>query len=165
MGYDVTAAATMAQTLGVRFVPDHPLAGHTTMGVGGPAGVAFPRTIPQVADLIAEFGRRDIPWRVIGWGSNLLVPDGPLPFAVVSLSDLEKTARFEGNQLVVSANYYMPRLVRKAMEVRLAGLEELGGVPGTVGGMVRMNAGAYGKEMKDVVKEVLTAGARAGLRT
>src|SRR5262245_46247794 len=140
MQYEVKTVETVAQAIGVRFVSDHPISEHTTIGVGGPAGVVFPRTIPQGAELITEFARLGVPWRVIGWGSNLLVTDERLPFVVVSLSDLERTARFEGNELEVSANYYMPRLVRKAMEKSLAGLEELGGVPGTVGGMVRMNA-------------------------
>lgn len=165
MRYDPKAVEKIAQDLGVRFVSDYPVAEQTTMGVGGPAAVVFPRALELVGDVIAAFARQEIPWRVIGWGSNLLVTDARLPFVVISLSDLVKAARFEDNELEVSANYYMPRLVRKAMDKSLAGLEELGGVPGTVGGMVRMNAGAYGKEMKDVVKEVTTASPSAGLRT
>lgn len=164
-GYDLKAVGRIAQGLGVRFIPDHPIAVHTTLGIGGPAAVLFPRTIDQVGELITTLKGENMPWRVIGWGSNLIVVDTRLPFIVISLSDLERVARFEGNDLIVSANYYMPRLVRKAMDQGLAGLEELGGIPGAVGGMVRMNAGAYGAEMKDVVKEVIVADPSGGVRT
>ncbi|MBI1746029.1 MAG: UDP-N-acetylmuramate dehydrogenase [Acidobacteria bacterium] len=164
IAYDWKAAERAAQEVGVRWVGDHSMADYTTMGVGGPAALAFPRTISQVADFLSAMAGESIPWRVIGWGSNLLVTDARLPFVVVSLNDLEKSARFAGNELEVSANFYMPRLVRKAMDKSLAGLEELGGIPGSVGGMVRMNAGAYGKEMKEVVKEVITARSGTGVR-
>ncbi len=157
-------AAEIARRLGIRFVPEERLAGHTTIGVGGPASFFFPRNVEETLALVDALREAGLEWRIVGRGSNLIVRDEPLAFAVISLDQLEKKAVFRGPELEVSANYYMPQLVRKAMEQGLAGLEELGGIPGSVGGMIRMNAGAYGVEMKDVVRSALVVSPREGAR-
>jgi UDP-N-acetylmuramate dehydrogenase len=163
-GFDVKEVVEVARCLSVRVATDERMSDYTWLGVGGPAVVVFPKTAEQAAALVQALSARGIPFRVIGHGSNLIVTDAPLKFVVISLNDFGRTATFHGHELEVSANYYMARLVRVTMEKRLAGLEELGGIPGDVGGMVRMNAGAYNSEMKMVIKSVLAANPRQGLR-
>lgn len=163
MGFDINRVQEIARRLDIKLV-EALIKDYTTLGVGGPAAILFPKTLERVAELVDELRKYEIPWRAIGQGSNLIVTDAPSTFVLISLKEFGKVATFRDNELEVSANYYMPRLVRIAMERRLAGLEELGGIPGSVGGMVRMNAGAYGTEMKDVVVSATLVNPRQGVR-
>lgn len=121
--------------------------------VGGPADVLFsPADTADLAHFLAHVPR-DVTVSVIGVASNLLVRDGGMAGVVVKLGREFHGIRVEGTDVIVSAGALDPVVARAAAEAGIAGLEFLIGIPGTIGGALRMNAGAYGREMKDVVVE------------
>lgn len=127
------------------------LAKVTWFGVGGPAEVLFK---PADADDLAAFLKekpKDLPVTVIGVGSNLLVRDGGIPGVVIRLG--REFARIEVNHadIICGAGALDGNVARAAQEAGVTGVEFLSGVPGTIGGALRMNAGAYGAEMHNVV--------------
>ncbi len=139
-----------------RYAEDVSLAAITWFRVGGPAEVLFR---PADEDDLAMFlaGKpEDVPVTVLGVGSNLLVRDGGVPGVVIRLGRAFAGIEAAGEGIVAGAGALDANVARAAREAGIGGLEFLSGVPGTIGGALRMNAGAYGGEMKDVV-----TGARA----
>jgi UDP-N-acetylmuramate dehydrogenase len=133
----------------------------TSLRVGGAIDwLLSPRTEEQAAALIHELETRGIAWRPLGSGSNVLADDGEHHYVIVSLKDLKAAPVFEGNRVSVSAGYSLPRLCIDTARKSLSGIEGLNGIPGTVGGALWMNAGAYGQEIGTVVETVRVA--RAG---
>jgi UDP-N-acetylmuramate dehydrogenase len=133
-----------------RLTADAPLAGITWFRVGGNAEVMFR---PADADDLAAFLKArpsDVPITVIGVGSNLLVRDGGVPGIVIRLGRGFTDITRDGDLVKAGAAALDLNVAVFAREAGLAGLEFLSGVPGTIGGGLRMNAGAYGREMKDV---------------
>jgi len=138
---------------------DEPLNRYTSMGVGGPAdALVFPQSRDELARLIRLLQKENVPFLTLGNGTNLIVRDGGCRGAVVALQGLKKlslTAQPEGTVLVrVEAGVPLAAIVRLSIKESLTGMEFCAGIPGSVGGAVRMNAGAFGKEMKDVVTEI-----------
>jgi UDP-N-acetylmuramate dehydrogenase len=134
-----------------RYSEDASLAGITWFRVGGPAEVMFrPADRDDLLAFLAE-KPADVPVTVIGVGSNLLVRDGGIPGVTLRLgrgfADIER----EGHDILCGAAALDLNVAKAAKLAGIAGLEFLSGVPGTIGGAVRMNAGAYGKEIKDVL--------------
>lgn len=128
---------------------------YTTLKLGGTADwLAFPRSAAEIAELFAEAGAAGLPVTVIGHGSNLLVLDGGIRGLVIRIEKNMKNIRREGNRLTAAAGAMLGAVAGFAAENGLTGLEFASGIPGTVGGAVTMNAGAYGGEMKDVVVRV-----------
>ena len=128
---------------------------YTTLKLGGPAEwLAFPRSREEIIGLFAEAGRAGMPVTVIGHGSNLLVLDGGIRGLVISVSKNMRSIRREGNSLIAQAGAMLGSVAAEAAEAGLAGLEFASGIPGTVGGAMTMNAGAYGGEMAQVVSRV-----------
>lgn len=128
---------------------------YTTLKLGGTADwLAFPRSAAEIAELFAEAGAAGLPVTVIGHGSNLLVLDGGIRGLVIRIDKNMKNIRREGNRLTAAAGAMLGAVAGFAAENGLTGLEFASGIPGTVGGAVTMNAGAYGGEMKDVVVRV-----------
>ena len=127
------------------------LADLTWFRVGGPAEVLF--RPEDTADLAAALRAlpADVPVTVIGVGSNLLVRDGGIDGLVVKLGRGFATVEVQGDVIVAGAAASDVNVALNARDAGLAGLEFLRGVPGTIGGGVRMNAGAYGREFKDVL--------------
>jgi UDP-N-acetylmuramate dehydrogenase len=133
-----------------RLTENAPLANITWLRVGGPAEVMFR---PADADDLAGFLARkpaDVPVTVIGVGSNLLVRDGGIPGVVIRLGREFASIAVTGTTVTAGAAALDLNVARAACEAEIAGLEFLAGIPGTIGGALRMNAGAYGREMKDV---------------
>ncbi len=133
--------------LGIAFQTDVPLAPLTWFGVGGPARLlAHPADEVQLAQLTAECHRTQTPLRVLGSGANLLVSDQGVDGVVVKLdADGFKWAKLDQRPVVAAAGYDLFKLVPETARIGLGGLEVLAGIPATVGGAVRMNAGgAYG---------------------
>lgn len=137
-----------------KLTPNEPLADQTWFRVGGPAEVMYK---PADADDLTYFMQHcpaDIPITVIGVASNLLIRDGGVPGVVIRLGPNFSHIKVEGSMLTAGAGAIDLNVARTAQSAGIAGLEFLSGIPGTVGGGLRMNAGAYGREFKDIVKEV-----------
>ena len=134
-----------------QLIPQAPVGKQTWFGVGGPAEVLFrPADLADLADFLAEL-RPAIPVNVIGVGSNILVRDGGLPGVTVRLGRGLAGIAFERGEVRVGAGTLDRIVAFAAAEAGISGLEFLSGIPGTIGGSLHMNAGAYGSEMKDVV--------------
>jgi UDP-N-acetylmuramate dehydrogenase len=155
------AIEQIAAKLGVRAERGRRFAELTSLRVGGAVDwVISPKTEAQAAAFVHEMEQRGIPWRPLGSGSNVLADDGEHHYVILSLKDLKADPVFEGNRVSVSAGYSLPRLCVDAARHALSGIEGLNGIPGTVGGALWMNAGAYGQEIGTVVQSVRVA--RAG---
>lgn len=134
-----------------RYTEDAPLANVTWFRVGGPAEILLRPADPEdLARFLADMPEA-LPVTVLGVGSNVLVRDGGIPGVVVRLGRGFNAAAVEGDLLVAGAAVLCPNLALTALDAGLAGLEFLSGVPGTLGGALRMNAGAFGGEIKDVL--------------
>ncbi len=127
------------------------LAKVTWFGVGGPAEVLFKPTDEEDLAHFLKHKPADVPVTVIGVGSNLLVRDGGVPGVVVRLGREFASIMVNKADVIVGAGALDGNVAVAAMQANVSGLEFLSGVPGTVGGALRMNAGAYGAEMKDIV--------------
>ena len=126
-----------------------PLSKYTTFKIGGTADViAFPETPAQVAELM----KADIPKRILGLGSNILAPDVKIGEMVIKYS--EAAVSLENGLIHAKAGAKLSEVCRFARNNALTGLEFAFGIPGSIGGAVYMNAGAYDGEMKDVVRTV-----------
>ena len=132
-----------------------PLAGHTTFKIGGPAAVFVqPADEAQLCAAVALCRELAVPYYILGNGSNVLFGDKGWAGAVICLAGMKGGVLREGNTLTAPAGLPLSALCTAAWEAGLAGLEFAYGIPGTVGGAVYMNAGAYGGEMKDVLLSV-----------
>ena len=134
-----------------RLIAEAPLAANTWFRVGGPAEVLFrPADMADLTDFLA--GKpADVPVTVIGVASNLLVRDGGVPGVVIRLGRPFADVAVKGDQVYAGAGALDANVAESCAQAGLGGLEFLSGVPGTIGGALRMNAGAYGAEIKDVL--------------
>jgi UDP-N-acetylmuramate dehydrogenase len=119
--------------------------------------VISPQTEEEAAALVHALDRNGIGWRPLGSGSNVLAGDGAHHYVVLSLKELKGEVRFMGERVSVTAGYSLPRLCIDVARQGLSGIEGLGGIPGTVGGALWMNAGAYGHEIGGVTESVRVA--------
>ena len=134
---------------------NEPMSEHTTLKLGGPADyLVFPRSAEEIAALFAEAGAYNLPVTVIGHGSNLLVLDGGIRGLVISIGKNMRAVTRDGNIIRAQAGAMLGTVALQAAEAGLSGLEFASGIPGTVGGGVTMNAGAYDGEMAQVVTRV-----------
>ena len=131
------------------------MAAYTTLHLGGPADLlAHPTSPEQLKILLTEAKRLDVPVTLIGHGSNLVVRDGGIRGLVIRVCRGMREITAEGNILRAQAGAMLTALAMAAAEQSLGGLVFASGIPGTVGGGVYMNAGAYGGEMSQVVTRV-----------
>ena len=152
------ALQKIATRLGVRAERGRRFAELTSLRVGGAIDwVLSPETEPQAAAIVNEMDQAGISWRALGSGSNILADDGDHHYVVLSLKDLKGELSFDGERVSVSAGYSLPRLCVDVARQGLSGIEGLGGIPGTVGGALWMNAGAYGHEIGTVTETVRIA--------
>ncbi|WP_455538044.1 UDP-N-acetylmuramate dehydrogenase [Terrisporobacter sp.] len=134
---------------------DEPMKKHISFRVGGPADfLVKPRTEEELSNVIKFAKKENIPFMVIGNGSNLLVKDGGIRGIVIELSSNFNDCEIEGNIVKAQSGALLAIIGRNAMKNSLTGFEFAAGIPGTLGGALAMNAGAYGGEMKQVVKSV-----------
>lgn len=134
---------------------EEPMRNHTTFRIGGNAEVfAAPGTLEGIRGVLRICREQDIECQVIGNGSNLLVSDGGVRGVVLQIYRNYSDIRIEGNRMWVQAGALLSKAAAAAAEHSLTGLEFASGIPGTMGGAVTMNAGAYGGEMKDVLERV-----------
>lgn len=135
---------------------NEPLSKYTTFRVGGKASIfVIPETKKQIIDLVTFLKDQEIPFKIIGNASNLLPSDKNFQGVVIKTNKALNKINIIGEEVVVESGYSLVKLAYDMIDYELQGLEFLGGIPGTIGGAVYMNAGAYNKEMKDVIKNVI----------
>ena len=134
---------------------NEPMKKHTTFRIGGPADIfAAPESIEEI-EAVCRFAKEEgIPLFVLGNGSNLLVADDGMDGIVLQIYKNYSGIEVNGNELTVKAGTLLSSTSKAALNEELTGFEFAGGIPGTFGGAVVMNAGAYGGEMVQVLKEV-----------
>jgi len=148
----------VARRCGVRAERGRRFAELTSLRVGGAIDwLMLPETEEEAACVAGALEESGVAWRVLGAGSNVLADDREHRYVVLSMREVKGGARFEGERVTVSAGFSLPRLCVEAARQGLAGIEGLGGIPGTVGGALWMNAGAYGQEIGQVVETVRVA--------
>ena len=138
-----------------RVYVDEPMKKHTTFRVGGPADYfVVPKTKEEVKNIVALCREFDMPYYVLGNGSNLLVGDKGYRGVIIQIYKEMNHIQVEGDRMKVQAGALLSKIGSAAFEAGLTGFEFAAGIPGTMGGAVVMNAGAYGGEMKDVLFSV-----------
>jgi UDP-N-acetylmuramate dehydrogenase len=140
--------------LGVRLKPGSSMAELTSLSIGGTTDLLRIEKHEAIPELLSMLDAQTVPHKFLGGGSNLLVGDGELPWVVLQLSSPEPDIVLEGNFAQVDAAADLGRTVTFCAKNDLGGMEGLIGVPGTVGGALRMNAGAYGMQIGSYVREV-----------
>ena len=144
-----------------------PMAKHTSFRIGGPVEVmAFPKNADELSELLQVVGTLGVKPVILGAGTNVLAPDDGLSGLCVCLKDaLDGMEILEGNRVRVMAGVTMTRAAVFAANHGLSGMEFAHGIPGTVGGGVYMNAGAYGGEIRDICESVEVMDLQGNLRT
>ncbi len=138
---------------------DEPMYLHTSMGVGGKTDILVsPGTVEELKSITAYLAECNIPFLPVGNCTNLIVRDGGYRGAIISLKSLEKIeleeVQGENVYICAEAGTFLSRLIDLSIRESLSGMEFCAGIPGSVGGGIKMNAGAYGRELKDIVKKV-----------
>ena len=136
---------------------NEPMKNHTTFKIGGPADCyIIVKTKEELKEVLIFAKENNIPVTIVGNGSNLLVLDGGIEGIVVNirLDNIEISKEKENVEIKVDAGYKLTILGQKCLQNEIEGFEELSGIPGTIGGAIIMNAGAHGREMKDVVRSI-----------
>jgi len=134
-----------------------PMALHTTLKVGGPADLFIePRDLEDLQNALVVLTQEEVPWMVVGGGSNLLVSDAGFAGCVISLSHFTTIEKLAGARLEVGAGVTTSQLTHFTSDECLTGVEFMAGIPGTVGGAIAVNAGAHGWSIVDRVKTLTT---------
>ena len=138
-----------------RIRTDEPMKMHTTFRVGGPADYfLMPESPEEVQELVRLCKKEEVPFYVIGNGSNLLVGDKGIRGLVIEMVSREDEFSIDGETMTVGAGMLLSKAAHLAAGAGLSGMEFAAGIPGSIGGAVVMNAGAYGGEMKDILRTV-----------
>lgn len=137
-----------------QILAEEPMSRHTTFRVGGPAEVLVQPGCEQMSEVVGWCSSNRIPYMIIGNGSNLLVSDQGLAGVVIELGRQASAIRIEGQTVYAEAGAMLSKVANEAAQAGLTGMEFASGIPGTIGGAVFMNAGAYGGEMSRIIKEV-----------
>ena len=134
---------------------DEPMSKHISFRVGGPADILVkPSSEDQIKDILTFAKKENIPYLIIGNGSNLLVRDGGIRGIVIKIAENFNDFSIEGTTVTAQSGAMLSFMGKAIMRNDLTGFEFAAGIPGTLGGAIAMNAGAYGGEMKDIVKSV-----------
>lgn len=140
---------------GISVFPDEPMKKHTTFQVGGPADCFVkPQNAEEVRKTVTLCREMEIPYFILGNGSNLLVSDKGYRGAIIHIGKALGQVEVHGDCIRAGAGATLAKVAAKALEAGLTGLEFASGIPGSLGGAVVMNAGAYGGEMVQVIKNV-----------
>ena len=145
---------------------DEPMKSHTTFRVGGPADYfVTPQTAEEVAKVIEACTQEKVPYYIVGNGSNLLVSDKGYEGVIIQIYKQMNQVKVEGAQIHAQAGALLSMIAKRALDAELTGFEFAAGIPGTLGGACVMNAGAYGGEMKDVLKSVTVLTGKGEVKT
>lgn len=143
-----------------------PMAAHTTFRIGGPADYfVMPETVEELANVLKLCREENVPYFILGNGSNLLVGDKGFSGVVIQLYKNFDGLSIEGTKVTAKSGAMLIRVAKEAAKAGLTGLEFASGIPGTIGGAMVMNAGAYGGEMKDVVTAVTVLTKNGDIKT
>lgn len=138
----------------IEYLLDQKMSDYTTFKIGGKAEcMCFPKTLEEVKDILKFCSQNNIPYLTLGNGSNLLVSDLGIDGIVISLKYFDKVELSSALEVTCGAGVKLSKLCTFALENSLSGLEFAWGIPGTVGGAIYMNAGAYNGEIKNVLTE------------
>lgn len=137
-----------------QILKNEPMSSHTTFRVGGLADLLLTPDAEQIPKVLEILKEHQIPVTVIGNGSNLLVGDGGIRGVVLEIGRQMADIRVEGKKVIAQAGALLSKTAQAAYQNGLSGMEFAAGIPGSVGGAMVMNAGAYGGEMKDIVESV-----------
>jgi UDP-N-acetylmuramate dehydrogenase len=141
--------------IGGRVFFDAPMRKFTSIKVGGPAdSLLFPKSVEELKKVVRYAKRKNIPFLILGRGTNLVVRDKGVRGWVISLTRGMKKVQMEGEEVEAEAGLSLQRLVQSTIQKGLTGLEPFFGIPGTVGGGLAMNAGAWDSELKDVLLSI-----------
>lgn len=142
---------------------NEPMSKHTTFKIGGAADILIePEDIECLLGVLEALKKNNVPFFIMGNGSNLLVGDRGVRGAVIKISNSMSAASVDGEYIDAEGGIKLSRLANIAQSASLTGLEFASGIPGTLGGALFMNAGAYGGEMKDVIKSVTYLDIKSG---
>ena len=134
---------------------DEPMSKHTTFRIGGPADVFIEaESAEEIKRVIGYCRERSVPYMIMGNGSNMLVGDKGIRGAVIQVGRRMSSIESDGERITAGAGALMSAVASAALKAELSGFETLSGIPGTIGGGIYMNAGAYGGELKDVIETV-----------
>lgn len=134
---------------------DEPMKKHISFKVGGPCDILVrPKSVEEIRNVMRVLKEKNIPFLIKGNGTNILIRDGGYRGVVIELSDNFNEVKINGSEVEVQAGELLSIIGKKVMEASLTGFEFASGIPGTLGGAIAMNAGAYGGEMKNIIKEV-----------
>ena len=153
------ALANFLESENIEYRQNEPMRAHTTFKIGGEADIfIIPASPAALISAVKKCTELEIPYFILGNGSNLLVSDGGIEGAVISLAGINGISA-EGEKITCGAGAMLSSVCLKALSLSLTGLEFAYGIPGTAGGALYMNAGAYGGQMADVIEsaECLTA--------
>lgn len=146
---------TLQQIVGEENIrKNEPMSAHTTFRVGGPADIMVWPKGEALAEVIRICKEQEVPYYIVGNGSNLLVGDGGIRGLVIVIGKGQDDILVDGEYVVAGAGALLSKTANVAAENGLGGMEFAAGIPGTIGGAVVMNAGAYGGEMKDIIERV-----------
>lgn len=157
---EITTALSELQVL-----KDEPMSRHTTFRIGGPADYFVCPDREQIAEVLAVAKKCGMAITVIGNGSNLLVGDKGIRGLVVEIGSAMNQIMVDKNHITAGAGALLSQVAAKAAAAELGGMEFAAGIPGSVGGAVTMNAGAYGGEMKDILRAVTVLTPEGELKT
>ncbi|MCL2386110.1 MAG: UDP-N-acetylmuramate dehydrogenase [Defluviitaleaceae bacterium] len=145
----------LIESLQVDFLTDEPMSRHTSFKIGGPADIlAMPKTSDELIKIWNTCKSQNIPITILGDGANVLVADTGIRGVVVFTNKMNDMEILEGEKIRAQSGARLSALAEKACKSTLAGLAFASGIPGTVGGAIYMNAGAYGHDIKDFCESV-----------
>ena len=140
----------------IKILEQEPMCKHTTFRIGGAAKYfAMPKNTAEIQTLIAYCKEHKLDYCVLGNGSNVLFTDAGYDGLIIQIGSAMSEIRVDGTSVYAQAGAILARVANLAYEAGLTGMEFAAGIPGSIGGAIVMNAGAYGGEMKDIVQSVL----------
>ncbi|WP_026894602.1 UDP-N-acetylmuramate dehydrogenase [Clostridiisalibacter paucivorans] len=158
---------TIFKTLGEdRVLSNEPMKRHTYFKIGGPADIlVLPKTVDEIIFILDICKENGIDYFIMGNGTNLLVTDKGIRGIVVKIGENFNDIKINGNKIVAQGGSLLSQISKIALNHGLTGMEFASGIPGSIGGAVTMNAGAYGPEMKDIVTKVKCIDSRGRIKT
>ena len=141
----------------INYLENETMKNHTTFGIGGPVDLfILPNKNSEIGQIINIIKNKNIKYHFMGSGSNILIDDEGIRGIIISLKKSSKKIIFENNRVAVDCGVMLGTLVKELSKKKMTGFESLGGVPGTVGGALIMNAGAFGGEISNQLISVTT---------